>query len=61
VIKTIEIIALIFKSVDYLDLIFSELKGENCKVEGWDVSLRIVANDATPQVIEKLKTLDIAY
>jgi len=59
--KSIEIISLIFKSVDYLDFIYNELKGDNCKVEGWDVSLRIVANDATPQVIEKLKTMDIPY
>jgi hypothetical protein len=59
--KTIEIIALIFKSIDYLDLIYNELKGDNCKIEGWDVSLRIVANDATSQVIDKLKTLDIPY
>lgn len=59
--KSIEIISLIFKSIDYLDLIYNELKGDNCKVEGWDVSLRIVANDATPQVIEKLKTMDIPY
>lgn len=59
--KNIEVIALIFKSVDYLNLIYNELKSDNCKVNGWDVSLRIVANDATPKVIEKLKTLDIPY
>lgn len=59
--RKIEVIALIFKSVDYLDLIYNELKGNNCKVNGWDVSLRIVANDATPKVIEKLKTMDIPY
>jgi len=59
--KKLEIIALIFKSCDYLDLIHKELKSDNCKIEGWDVSLRIVANDATPKVIEKLKTMDINY
>ena len=59
--KTIEIIALIFKSVDYLDLIYEQLKSDNCKVDGWDVSVRIVANDATDNVIEKLKTLDIPH
>ena len=57
----LEIIALIFKSTDYLDLIYNELKSDKCKVEGWNVSLRIVANDATSEVIEKLKTLDITY
>lgn len=59
--KNIEIIALIFKSLDYLDLIYNELKSDKCKVDGWDVSIRIVANDATPEVLEKLKTLDIPY
>jgi len=59
--KTIEIISLIFKSLDYLELIYNQLKSDNCKVDGWDVSLRIVANDATDEVIEKLKTLDIPY
>jgi hypothetical protein len=59
--NNIEIISLIFKSVDYLDLIYKELKSNKCKVEGWDVSLRIVANDATPEVLERLKELDISY
>jgi hypothetical protein len=59
--KSIEVIALIFKSLDYLDLIYNELKSDKCKVDGWDVKVRIVANDATPEVIEKLKTLDIPY
>lgn len=59
--NNIEIIALIFKSVDYLDLIYNELKSDKCKVDGWDVSIRIIANDATEKVLEKLKTLDISY
>lgn len=57
----IEIISLIFKSTDYLDLIYNELKSDKCKVDGWDIHLRIVANDATPEIINKLKTLDIPY
>lgn len=59
--KNVEIISLIFKSLDYLDLIVKELKSDKCKVDGWDVSIRIVANDATPEVIEKLKLSDIPY
>lgn len=59
--KNLEIISLIFKSCDYLDLIYKELKSDNCKIEGWEISLRIVANDATPEVISKLKSLDIPY
>ena len=59
--KSVEVISLIFKSLDYLDLIVKELKSDKCKVDGWDVSIRIVANDATPEVIEKLKLSDISY
>lgn len=59
--KNLEIISLIFKSTDYLDLIYNELKSDKCKVHGWDITLRIVANDATPEIINKLKTLDIPY
>ncbi len=59
--NNLEIISLIYKSVDYLELIYNELKSDKCKVDGWDISLRIVANDATPRIIEKLKTLDIPY
>lgn len=59
--KNVEIISLIFKSIDYLDLIYKELKSDKCKADGWDVTVRIVANDATTEVLEKLKTLDIPY
>ena len=59
--KNIEIIALIYKSVDYLNFICGELDGPFCKVDGWDVGLRIVANDATPEVLEALKNCKIHY
>lgn len=55
--KNIEIISLIYKSPAYLDFILNQLKN-NCDVEGWDVSFRIVANDPTPQVIDALSKLD---
>lgn len=59
--KELEIIALIFKSIDYLELIYNELKSNKCKVDGWNINCRIVANDATEEVLEKLKSLDIPY
>ena len=59
--KNIEIIAMIYKSLDYLDLIYRELKSDKCKLEGWDVGLRIIANDATQPILDKLKELDIPY
>lgn len=58
--NNIEVIALIYKSTQYLDFIASELKA-NCKATGWDVGIRIVANDATPEVVKKLIALDIPY
>ena len=59
--KKIEIIALIFKSLDYLELIYNELKSDKCKIDGWDVGVRIVANDATQPVLDRLGELDIPY
>jgi hypothetical protein len=32
-----------------------------CKVDGWDVGVRVVANNATDAVIEHLKKIDIKY
>lgn len=59
--KNIEIISLIYKSVDYLNLIYNELKSDNCKADGWDVNVRLVLNDATQEVIEAVKILNIPY
>jgi len=57
--KNIEIISMIYKSLDYLELTYNELK--KCKADGWDVHIRIIANDATQQVLDKLKELDIKH
>ena len=59
--KSIEIVSLVFKSKDYLNFIYNQLKKECNKVDGWDVGIRIVANDATEEILEHLKTLDIPY
>jgi len=59
--KNIEIISLIYKSIGYLNLIYSQLKSDNCKVEGWNVGVRLVLNDATNEIIDEIKKLDIDY
>lgn len=59
--KNIEIIGLIFKSEAYLNLLYEQLKSEHCKVEGWNVRVRIIANDASSKVLNRLKELDIDY
>ena len=59
--KNIEIIAMIYKSVDYLNLISKQLKSDTLEVDGWSVGTRIVANDATKEVLQRLSELDIPY
>ena len=59
--NNIEIISLIYKSTQYLDLIVSELKKDYCKVDGWDVGIRVVANDANEAVLDRLEELDVPY
>ena len=59
--KNVEVISLIFQSVPYLHFIANEFKSDLCKVEGWEVGVRIVANDATPEVLEELPKLGVPY
>ncbi len=59
--QEVEIITLIYKSVDYLEFIYKQLQSDFNKVDGWHVVTRIVANDATDEVIKRLKELDINY
>ena len=59
--SNIEIITLIYKSIDYLHLICEQLKSDNCKVDGWDIGVRVVLNDATDEIKEEIKNLDINY
>ena len=57
--KNIEIIGMIYKSVDYLNLIYNELTSDRCKVDGYDISLCIIANDANQRVLDRLNELPI--
>ena len=59
--KNVEVISLVFKSVKYLHFIAEQLKSNLCKVDGWDVGVRLVANDATPEVLEELKNINMPY
>ena len=59
--NNIEIISLIYKSVDYLDLIVSELRKDYCKADGWEVGIRIVANDANEAVLNRIEEIGIPY
>lgn len=59
--KNVEVVSLVYKSVDYLHFITHQLKSDRCKVEGWDVGVRILANNASPEVLNELPKLDINY
>jgi len=59
--KNVEVVSLIFQSVQYLHFIADQLQSELCEVDGWDVGVRIVANDATPEVLEELPKIGIPY
>jgi len=59
--QNIEIISLIYKSTQYLDLIVNELKKDYCKVNGWDIGIKVVANNATDEVLHHLCKIGIPY
>jgi hypothetical protein len=57
----VEIISLIYKSTKYLNLIVKELNEDYCKVEGYDIGIRVVANDATEKVLAALQPAGVPY
>ena len=60
--KNVEVIGMVYKSVQYLDLLYTELKKKyTTTVDGWTVGVRIVANDANPAVLDRLSKMDIPY
>ena len=59
--KNIEIIALIYQSLDYLEFISEQMNSYLCKADGWKVGTRIVANNATPEVVKALRDCKINY
>jgi hypothetical protein len=59
--QNIEIVSLIYKSVIYLKYIVKQLKSDLCKVDGWDVGIRIVANDANDGVLKALEQIEMPY
>jgi hypothetical protein len=59
--KTLEIIALIYRSTQYLDFISKQLLSVKNNLYGFDISTRIVANNPTREVIEALKSCTHNY
>jgi hypothetical protein len=58
--KNIEIIALIYKSTAYLESIISEMRS-SLKVEDWDISYRVIANDASEKILKALEKSEVDY
>lgn len=48
-----------YRSVAYLEFIANQLQSKYCAAPGWDVGVRIVLNDPTPQVLQRSKELNI--
>lgn len=59
--NNIEIIAVVFRSVNFTKFIYEQLKSKFNLVDGWDVGVRLILNDATQEVLDYVKTLDIEY
>jgi len=58
---TLEVISLIYKSPKYLKFICDQFKGSYNSVLGWDVTFRLVANDATPEILKALPECGIKF
>jgi len=52
---------MVYKSTAYLDFIVQQLRSSRCQVKGWDVGIRVVANDPSPNIIERLQELNVPY
>lgn len=59
--KYIEIVALIYQSVDYLEFISEQMKSRLCSADGWYVGTRIIANNATDKVLAALPHCGVNY
>lgn len=59
--NNVEVVALIYKSVKYLDFIMDQLSKEWNAVPGWNVGVRIVGNDPTVEVMDHLKKSGFRY
>jgi len=58
--KKVEVISLIFQSTGYLDFIHDQLE-RYAEADGYDVSYRVVANDATDKVLNHLVEKNIPH
>lgn len=59
--KSVELIGLIFSSIDLLKEMYNSLLKVKNKYTDWEISIKIVANDAKKEVIEYLKNNNIPH
>lgn len=60
--RTLEIVALVYRSIAYVDFIVGQLQrfariDDPAAANNWQVSYRLIANDATPAVLRRLGEL----
>lgn len=58
--KNLEIVSLIYKSKPYLDSIVSEM-GSSLSVDGWNIKFRVVANDASNDILTALEKKGVPF
>lgn len=46
----LEIITMVYKSTAYTQLTIDELRKKYCQIPGWDIKLKVLVNDGTPEV-----------
>src|SRR5271154_4057132 len=59
--KTIEVVSLIYKSINYANFITAQLTRYAMDFDDWKVSFRLVANDPSPELEQHLKTINVNH
>ena len=59
--RNVEIITMIYKSIDFLDFIVDQFSSDICKSENIKIGFRIICNDASYKVLEHIKTKPVKY
>jgi len=58
---TVEVISLVYKSINYANFIVDQLTRYAVDFDDWKVSFRLVANDPTPELEQHLKKIGVSH
>lgn len=59
--KNVEIITMIYKSMEYLDFIINQLNSDCCRSNEINVNYRIICNDASDKILAYIKNKNVNY